>query len=615
MPEALPPTMSPVAAGEFPVDLKRYDRHGGWVLSTGLYATFAVAVCVIQGREPLLGADHISYILLADQIMAECPTGEYWRELSSVRTLGVMLAYLHGVTGSHVLSMKLVLAAFTVAFLLAAELFFRLFATRWQARLFAILSAFAVSFGISSWGLTDSTALLARTLVTPVMMLAAWIWFRYDGRATRYLAFPLLVAGSLLHLSAFYMVAILFLVELWDYLFLRRLRVDRRVPAFIGALAGSAVLLLLLEVAGPSSKLIGVQVPEIARALGFKMENLDQGLKKGCAALLPPPVSERALPVPLLVPVADAAVPDPELNLLSRGAQEAWRTELSLRPWRNMPLPLVNVANIFSSYALIFLLAIAGIVAAFRHGANRSDKLMLGMLLAVPLVAFGPQTVLWFLRSRTTIHPINIEEVRALGLIMIPSLYFVLRLFQRTVTAGGPAMRPKAALIVVGVLALPLVMKNLPGVAREGILSVMAAAGVINPSSESSIANARAALGLAAEAAPLYYSTRGVRAWLQANSLYHDRILTDRDDMILLRERIVIGPRQVSATTYVPTESLVETFLKTSRAMLARDTARVLELARSYKADYVVVPWQVPGAAYSDGTFSVLRVRPKGPAA
>jgi hypothetical protein len=107
-------------------------------------------VFVAQGPEPLLGADHISYIQLTDSILRACPDGDYWRELTSVRTLSVALAYLFAKTGSHVLSMKIVLAVFSVPFLLAAEMLFRLFATRWTARLFAMLCAFAVSFGVSS---------------------------------------------------------------------------------------------------------------------------------------------------------------------------------------------------------------------------------------------------------------------------------------------------------------------------------------------------------------------------------------------------------------------------------------------------------------------------------
>src|SRR5512147_2668853 len=104
------------------------NRGWGWSASALLYAAFAMAVFAVQGSQPALGSDHLSYFQLADSIAAACPQGDYWRETNSIRTFGVLLAYLHQWTGSHVLSMKLVLAAFTILYLLAAELFFGLFA-------------------------------------------------------------------------------------------------------------------------------------------------------------------------------------------------------------------------------------------------------------------------------------------------------------------------------------------------------------------------------------------------------------------------------------------------------------------------------------------------------
>jgi hypothetical protein len=67
--------------------------------------------------------------------------------------------------------------------------------------------------------------------------------------------------------------------------------------------------------------------------------------------------------------------------------------------------------------------------------------------------------------------------------------------------------------------------------------------------------------------------------------------------MILLRDKYVVGPRQVSATTYIPTGPLVETFLETARAMQAHDIGRIMQLAKAFDADFAVVPWQVGDSA------------------
>jgi hypothetical protein len=257
--------------------------HGGWAASVLIYAAFSAAVFVVQGSRPLLGSDHLSYFELADSIVASCPKGNFWRETNSVRFFGVLLAYLNGWTGSHVLSMKVVLAVFSVLYLVAAELFFRLFTSaRWQAILFALLSAFAVSFGFASWGVTDSTALLPRTLVAPIVMLSMWFWFRYDGRPVKYVALSFLVLGSLLHLSTFYAVGVLMIVEAWDFLVLRRTRIDRLVPAFLAGLLLAGTLLFSLEYAGMANKMISNYIPDMLRSIGLEVPNIETGTLTLC---------------------------------------------------------------------------------------------------------------------------------------------------------------------------------------------------------------------------------------------------------------------------------------------------------------------------------------------
>jgi len=608
------------------------DARAPWNLpgSILLYAAFAAIVFLVQGREPLLGPDHLTYFQLADSIIALCSKGDYWREANSVRSFGVLLAYLQPMTGSHVLSMKIVLAAITVPYLLSAELLFGLFTqVRWQAVLFAILSGFAVSFGIASWGVTDSTALLPRTLVAPVILLTVWIWLRFRGSPARYLVFPLLVLGSLLHLSTFYLAAVFALLEVWDYVVARKLRIDWHVPAFLLGLVLAGVLLLGLEIAGLSSKMIGIQIPYTLRSLGIDVKNLETGKVTGCvpdatAADAANAGVERGPvrgPVPLTAAGASSAPgrTTGEAGATALGAhvkkepapltaREAWEIELNLRPWRNMPLPAATVANTLSSSMLILMLAFAGMVIARKTGPNRMDRFMFAMFCVVPIVALLPQTILWGLRSFTSVFPATIEEVRAISLIMIPALYYVLRLFRHVVDAGGRRSRLQAAAIVVGVVSLPLLMKALPGSVRQGILSAMTAIGVVDERSPASVANARSALGISAKA-PFYYATRGVSAWIKANTPSNARILTDRDDLVLLSDKIIIGSRQVGVTTFYASQEHADAFFWAADAFNSRDTAKVERVARALDADYFVVPWPVDRPAYADEHFSVVAVR------
>jgi hypothetical protein len=590
-----------------------------WVAPAAIYSAFSIAVFVVQGSQPPLGPDHLSYIQLADSILAACPNGEYWRETSSIRFYGVLLAYLHGWTGSHVLSMKVVLAVFSVLFLLASQLFFGLFtASRWQAILFALLSGFAVSFGFASWGVTDSTALLPRTLVAPIVMVSMWLWFRFDGHPAKYLAFPLLVLGSLMHLSTFYVIGVLILLEVWDFVALRRVRLDRQVPACALALLFAGLLLVGLEYVGVANKSASQWLPEMLRSIGLSVPNIqkvESSTLKVCSAV--PANAARTRRPSRTKPAVQAATPAPAAPAsrpVPMTAQHAWAAELSLRPWRNMPLPLANVANALSSSLLILLLAAAGMWAARNRGFSRVDRLMVALFFAVPAFAFLPQTALWILRSFTSIYPATIEEVRAFSLIMIPTLYFILVLFSRVLESGRPRAALEAGAVAVAVLALPLLMKNVPHWAREGILSTMVALCVVDAGNESGLANARAALGIFPGSSSLYYSTQGVRAWLERNTPRQARILTDRDDLVLLRDRVILGPRQVAVNVYKGGFGEASLFLRTSQAMAARDIARLEEIATSHDADFIVVGWPVESAAYSDGTFSVLslgKVRPE----
>jgi hypothetical protein len=613
--------MNSAPAASAPIDSyrKAWSGRATWLVA---YLAFAALVFIVQGPQPVLGPDHLSYLQLADEILAACKTGEYWRETSSIRFYGVVLAYLHGWTGSHVLSMKLVLLAFSVLFLLAAHLFFSLFTpVRWQAGLFAVLSGFAVSFGITSWGITDSTALLPRTIVAPIVMFCMWVWFRFDGRAFKYVALVILALASVMHLSTFYAIGVLALAEAWDLGVRRRLREPRLAGAFLASLLVAGTALVTLEYLGVASKSFSQYAPEALRGMGFDVKNIDAiewGGLVTCQA--PRPVSLEAQPSVKRLAIARlrtasvmAAAPPSSAPAASGPltAGEAWAAELSMRPWRNMPMPLTNVANALSSSALILLLGLGGLVVAYVEGPTRHDRMMATIFVAIPVFALMPQTILWILRQFTSVFPATIEEVRAIGLLMIPSLYFVLRLFRRAIAAPERRVAKAYGLaIVVAVLALPLFMKNLPHFVREGLLSAMTSLGVVDAGNSASLANARAALGISPGASSLYYSTQGVRRWLRENTPPGSRILTDRDDLVMLHDRVILGPRQVAVNVYKGTAQDSALFLKTTQAMANRDLATLKALGVASGADVVVVNWEVPGSAYADSAFSVVEIRP-----
>jgi hypothetical protein len=545
----------------------------GLVVSLAFYMAFSALTFVTMGPQPLLGGDHISYIKLADSILTARPDGDYWREMNSVRNFGVLMAYLHAYTDSHVLSMRILLAVATVFYLLAFELWMSLFTeVKWKRVLFAILAAFAVSFGISSWGVTDSTALLNRTLVTPFIFLAFWFFWRFDKSPVKYLVYAFLVLCSPIHLSTFHIIGILIVIESWDFAVLRKCKVDTRIIWFFGGLVLAYLTLLAVQ---------------------------NTRLSTNNMAVVGAMIKGRSI-----LSTASGQVMTPAT---------AWQVELSLRPWRNMPLPLVNVANVLSSYALIFVLTMAGFFVQKRRGLGRNDWLMVGLFLSSVVVSFGPQTLMWLVRPFIPVYPINFEEVRAVSVVMIPSIYFTFCLFEKAIATEGRKAIVGAALVVVAYLALPLFMKSMPGEAREYLVSVAIRTGIVDARNPGAVLNARSVLGIGggSNVGALYYSTEGLRTWLDQHCQRGTRVLTNRDDLSLLNLTLV-GSRQsiVVIPSTRDTVTRLEELSETQKALSSGKTEEVVRVAQKYLAQLAVVPWSVSDALYSDVHFSVIRIPP-----
>jgi hypothetical protein len=114
-------------------------------------------------------------------------------------------------------------------------------------------------------------------------------------------------------------------------------------------------------------------------------------------------------------------------------------------------------------------------------------------------------------------YPVNIEEVRALGFIIVPSMYFILRLFERALRQSPPADPGGGRDRGRGPLPAALHEEPAP-LGRRGHHLGHGVAGRRGGLERVAHGNARVALGLGATAAPLYYSTRGVRKWLEENA-------------------------------------------------------------------------------------------------
>lgn len=620
------------------------DRSAFWIPLV-VYTCFAALVYVLQGPQPPLSIDHVSYFKLADDIRSEHALGDYWRSFTAVRGYGVLLAYVYDATGSHVTSLKVILAVLTVGYLWAFQGLMSLFTPkRSRAMLFAILAALFVSFGASIWGMTDFSASLNRTVIMPFVVLLVWFFFRNYGSPWRYVVMPAFILLSMLHLSALHVFLVFGAFELFDFALRRRFRIDRDVGAFVGAVLVALVLQGLIENAGSGTGgfvryTLQMTVPSVAEMLPNPEANKPRQATIRAAQASSPRggialtqaesqvagagftmttsggggLGASAGAMTEIEPVVEG-VPEVAATAKRMSNRDAWRIELLAFPWRNFPPSLATIATIVGSFGLIFALAAWGARRSLRLGQTRAFDLgMIGFALGVVLAAFGLQATLWALRDRIPIFPINFEEIRAINMVMVPAIYFVYRLYALAPAIGRFSQRAVRIAIVAAFVLQPIILvKALPASWREGLIEQAIGLGVLKSSDAPRMLYARQYLGLADEGKRFFYSSRPMIEWLERSIGPEEKVLTNLNELYGTRVRAV-GPflQIVTMDVWDPERARwARSIDAIDAAMLAQDLDRVLEIARSLDASYAVVDWTVPGAVYRDKHYSVVQVPP-----
>jgi hypothetical protein len=536
-----------------------------------IYALLAGLVFVAHGPKPDINIDHIAYFKQADEIRASYPQHDYWRAVTTTRSYGVMMAYFYRLTGDHILTLRIMLAMMTVAYLLCAEYFLRRFTIHgWLAVLFSLASAVHVSFGAVFWGVTDFAASLNRTLAVPPMLLLLGWYFANYRRRRRLLVYPGLIYLSLIHLGTYYLLGVLIAMDglrLAYALWARRQEFLAEAGAYLGAFVLVAAAYLSIQ--------------------RFNLGN----------------------------PVLTTLVPRIEYSSASGSgyltSKEAWAMEIAAQPWRNFPPPLATVLGMAASLAFIVPLAVAGgLIAVRRSGWRDTDKPMLLMASCVLICAYSLQCLLWISRHWIPVYPINFEEVRTICFIYLPLLYFIMRGFEwfwyGSSVTGHRLVAVCCALLLV---SQPIfLIRLLPRGARERILATAEGAGILEHGESPRDIYARQVLGLEGEDERFYYSILPVLGWLRAHTDSSSRVLTNRNELYLLDARM-IGTSNGFLNTDLRAPVRLAWYrglVELNAALAAHDIGRVRQLAQESGADFAVVPWCEPGAAFCSRTYSVI---------
>jgi hypothetical protein len=563
-----------------PEGARSRSASGRALVALAFYVGFAAIVWWLHGPEPALSIDHVTYFRLADGVRNTTP--DYWRMWNSVTGYAVLMAYLLPATGSHVASLKLLLAAMTVAYLAAFHLFMRLAgASPRQAILFSILSALFVTFGASIWGMTDFAASLNRTIAVPLFVVLVWFFFRAFDSPWRYATYPALILVSLLHLSALHVMLVFLAFELLDFAFRRRFALDRDLLAFGAALAVAGAIQLGYEATGIGSG-------------GFVRHHVS-------AAIAPTPAAPAS-------PATPAEAPKP----LQLTAAEAWAIEREAFPWRNLPPSAATLAAIGLSFGVILALAAWGAARALRAGATALDRRMLLFAAAVVLAAYGLQVALWAVRGILPIYPVNFEEIRAINMLMIPAVYFTFRLYQDP-PAPGPLAPGAARWAVVAAFVLqPIhVLRALPNEWRAALLEGAYGSGLLRRGDSPRELYARQFLRLREVGPRFHYDARGAIGWLERHMRKDESVMTNLNEVYgshieavgVFLNIIHRDTRSLARAEWAGTLEAVD------RALRSRDLERVKALARKLGATYAIVDWKVEDAVYQDAHYAIVRVR------
>lgn len=613
-------------------------------LQAFLYIGFAAVVFWLHGPQPSLSIDHIAYFKLSDEIAAQHTDGAYWHSISSVRTYGVILAYLHAMTQDHVASLKWILAGLTIAYLFGSCYFFRAFVPPGLAIIMALLSAIHVSFGTVFWGMTDFSASLNRSLAIPPMMFLLGWYFRNHDSPKRMVAYPILILLSILHLGTYHLLALLVSLDglrlLGDILG-KSTETRAHSRNYSVALASIGVAYFSLAIAGLNSTSLTTLLPRVDFASPTKSTsnepppttaNLDMPKKSSDALATRPETATNTRPTssdqtnevsknpPASPVIVKYSAQDLERYLKAPAwenalsSSDAWLMEAKAQPWRLFPPPPATILGALSS---IFFLGIASLTCGYqsiiRSGMSSLDRLMILFSGCVLFGSYGLQFSQWITRQFLPIYPMNFEEVRMISFLIIPMLYFSAKGLH-TLWKGAnlhPPRRLFAAILFGFLLVQPIyIIRLLPASLREWSYAALIDRGLLGAHTSQRNSFVRGYLHLAGHQEHLYYPVIPIAAWLKATVRPTDIILTNRDDLYMLTAQVLGTSNGFLNTSSSSLRRVAwsEIYERLDIAIQRRDLAVVYSLARDCDAHYAVVPWAVPDAAFQANGFSIVKM-------
>jgi hypothetical protein len=629
-----------VATNQVPLAFDVQSAHGlfdnllqHWSIRLLVFVAFSTAVFWLQGWSPNLIQDHIFYFQNADSILAYFSSAnpshglhQYWRGYSDNLLLSVALAYLHPITWDHVISSKIILWAETILYLCTFYVFTSLFISNTSSRvLISLLSSFFISYGPSFWGFTDFEATLSRSLAIPVQVLLLYVYFRFFDSWWRIWVFPAAAYSSLIHLSGFHLLGVLFVLEV-----LKIAACGWHVARFyilsyqFGAscLLTFAVLLHLANI--PPRSCVNQFLPSLcfhplppyggadtsidprkvaARSVVTVTANSNQGsgpeLQHAPAMSLPE----------VLASVSSTPEHSPPHSM---SANDTWSVEYSTERWRNFPPPASTILISCGSAGIIALLALSGALLQYCDGDGNLARPYTLFACATVIFSFVPQLLIFCLRHVMNIYPHNIEEFRSITFITIVFIYFFYQLLIRLYAAMPSRLGRVAQLTAISLFFLQpiLVIRYMPRMWRVWIFDESQSFGILDSWNSPRTSYARQVLGLEAPSQRLYYACEDIVDWLLPRVDRNTLIISNRSELVLTGASVVGS--SYSMITFAATSSERKDaqvlIMAIDKDFQRADYASLMQIGRSLAANYLIVPGKPLGAIHYGRFFAVIRV-------
>lgn len=542
-----------------------------------LIKPFLIAAVITAGFLMMMGGarlsdDQINYVAIAERILDPAAPVVSW---VPYRTFSFLLAGLFGLTGDHILSLKVIFAAVSFLYLIGMARFLGIFLKNkpavWAATVISMTPGYTL--GMTFWGFGQFELILARTVF---MALAPWVlWLFWDpAPRRRALSLILCALGTILSMEAMLLLAIMGLCMVLQFM------LDKKVRAQAAGVLGWGMAV---------AALIGIVVYYIPvfyqRDIFFTQAPIYQSMIEANRAWV------------------QALAPAAFVDLF-------WEAAYACCWWTLFPPRLSDLLFALANQGLLIGAAVLGWSFLRRSGGSLAGRWGLWTLCVIA-VAYGYPLARFVGWKLLDLPPHIFEEVRAFKffhpLLFVCAGLALDRLWQGRRRAAFAALTAILCVAPLGVL------QSIPADWKSAIHD-LAARYVTDPEKLGYVAKA-----LALRDGELDQDLGEIRSILEERTPQDAFVLSTQYPLRLSGRNLIAlyndkrnGYLDIDGETYARLPYWYVSYKEISEASDTCDEEQLIQLARKYGCDFAAVPCSFSGSRwetlYSGRRVSLYRL-------